>query len=84
MASVTLENVSKRYDGGVIAVRKAHLEIKDGELMVLVGPSGCGKTSTLRMIAGLESVTSGVVKIGGRVVNDVEPRDRDVAMVFQN
>ncbi|HKV50256.1 MAG TPA: sn-glycerol-3-phosphate ABC transporter ATP-binding protein UgpC [Gemmatimonadaceae bacterium] len=87
MASVQLEGVQKIYDAGSrahIAVHNIDLEIGDGELVVLVGPSGCGKTTTLRMIAGLESVTRGTLRIGGRVVNDVPPKDRDIAMVFQN
>ena len=87
MASVQLEGVQKIYDAGSrahIAVHNIDLEIDDGELVVLVGPSGCGKTTTLRMIAGLESVTRGTLRIGGRVVNDVPPKDRDIAMVFQN
>jgi multiple sugar transport system ATP-binding protein len=87
MASVQLEGVQKIYDAGPrahIAVHNIDLEIGDGELVVLVGPSGCGKTTTLRMIAGLESVTRGTLSIGGRVMNDVPPKDRDIAMVFQN
>ena len=84
MASVTLEKVRKVYAGGVVAVAGADFNVADGELLVLVGPSGCGKTTTLRMIAGLETITSGTLKIGDRVVNDVEPKDRDIAMVFQN
>ncbi len=84
MALVTLSDVSKVYPGGVTAVDGVSLEIADQEFVVLVGPSGCGKSTTLRMIAGLEEVTSGTVAIGGRVVNDVPPKDRDVAMVFQN
>jgi len=84
MASVTLENVSKIYPGDVYAVRNLDLEIRDGEFLVLVGPSGCGKSTTLRMIAGLETISDGTLKIGDRVVNDVSPRDRDIAMVFQN
>ena len=84
MASVTLDNVRKVYTGGVVAVAGATFTVEDGELLVLVGPSGCGKTTTLRMIAGLESITSGTLKIGDRVVNDVAPKDRDIAMVFQN
>jgi multiple sugar transport system ATP-binding protein len=84
MASVTLDNVRKVYAGGVAAVAGATFTVEDGELLVLVGPSGCGKTTTLRMIAGLESITSGTLKIGDRVVNEVAPKDRDIAMVFQN
>jgi multiple sugar transport system ATP-binding protein len=84
MAGVSLVNVKKTYPGGVTAVHESSLETADQEFMVLVGPSGCGKTTTLRMIAGLEEVTSGTVSIGGRVVNDVLPKDRDIAMVFQN
>jgi multiple sugar transport system ATP-binding protein len=83
MATVTFENVSKKY-GDVIAVNDLNLAINDGEFMVLVGPSGCGKTTSLRMIAGLEEITSGQLKIGDRVVNDVPPKDRDIAMVFQS
>ncbi len=84
MARVKLESVRKVYDNAVVAVHDATFEIGDGELVVLVGPSGCGKSTTLRMIAGLESVTDGRVWIGERVVNDVPPKDRDIAMVFQN
>ncbi len=84
MADVVLKHVWKIYDGKVEAVKDANLEIKDKEFAVLVGPSGCGKTTTLRMIAGLEEITKGTIEIGGRVVNDVEPKDRDIAMVFQN
>lgn len=84
MASVTLENISKIYPGDVYAVRDLDLEIHDGEFLVLVGPSGCGKSTTLRMVAGLETISTGTLKIGDRVVNDVHPRDRDIAMVFQN
>ncbi|MCL4211704.1 MAG: sn-glycerol-3-phosphate ABC transporter ATP-binding protein UgpC [Phycisphaeraceae bacterium] len=84
MATVTLDNVTKTYPGGVEAVRRVNLAAADGEFVVLVGPSGCGKSTTLRMIAGLESVTSGSVSIDGRVVNDVHPKDRNIAMVFQN
>ena len=84
MAKVLLENVSKVFDGGVVAVRELDIEVYDKEFMVIVGPSGCGKTTILRMIAGLEDVTAGTIRIGGDVVNDVRPRDRDVAMVFQN
>jgi multiple sugar transport system ATP-binding protein len=84
MASISLEGVGKTYPNGFEAVRNLDLHIDDGELLVVVGPSGCGKTSVLRMIAGLESVTSGTVKIGEEVVNDVSPKDRDIAMVFQS
>ncbi|MBQ9774865.1 MAG: sn-glycerol-3-phosphate ABC transporter ATP-binding protein UgpC, partial [Lentisphaeria bacterium] len=84
MAEVILEKVSKRYANGIEAVRQIDLEIKDHEFMVLVGPSGCGKSTTLRMIAGLEEVSSGIIRIGERVVNNVLPKDRDIAMVFQN
>ncbi len=84
MAGVRLETVRKVYPNGQVAVAGATFEAPDGELLVLVGPSGCGKTTLLRMIAGLESVTSGTLSIGDRVFNDVPPRDRDIAMVFQN
>src|SRR5262245_37140059 len=84
MAQVQLEQVSKVYPGGVAAVREVTLDIADGEFVALVGPSGCGKTTTLRMIAGLEDVSAGSIRIGGRVVNKVHPKDRDIAMVFQN
>jgi len=84
MAGVTISGVSKIYDGGVKAVDHISLEIRDREFMVLVGPSGCGKSTTLRMIAGLEEISDGVISIGGRVVNTVPPKDRDIAMVFQN
>ena len=83
MATVTFEHVTKRF-GDFAAVKDLNLEIGDGEFMVLVGPSGCGKTTSLRMIAGLEEVTEGTLKIGDRVVNDVAPKDRDIAMVFQS
>ncbi len=84
MASVTFEGVSKRFAGGTLAVSDFNLDIKDTEFMVLVGPSGCGKSTCLRMLAGLEEVTDGEIRIGDRVVNDVPPRDRDIAMVFQS
>src|SRR3974390_2101747 len=83
MAEVSLRNVTKRFDA-IEAVRGINLDIPDNELVVLVGPSGCGKSTTLRMIAGLEEVSSGDVLIGGEIVNDVPPKDRDIAMVFQN
>ena len=83
MASVTLQNVTKRF-GNVIAVNQANLEIRDKEFIVLVGPSGCGKSTTLRMVAGLEEITEGNIYIGDTLVNDVPPKDRDIAMVFQN
>jgi multiple sugar transport system ATP-binding protein len=84
MARVQLENIRKIYPGPVVAVDGVDLTIADQEFVVLVGPSGCGKSTTLRMVAGLEEITSGVIRIGDRVVNDVQPKDRDVAMVFQN
>jgi multiple sugar transport system ATP-binding protein len=84
MASITLEGISKVYPNGFEAVHHLDLEIADGELMVVVGPSGCGKTTVLRMIAGLEQVTGGLVRIGDEVVNDVPSRERDIAMVFQS
>src|ERR1700757_1378511 len=83
MAEVSLRNVVKRFDD-VDAVRNISLTIPDNEFVVLVGPSGCGKSTTLRMIAGLEEATAGDILIGGEVINDVPPRDRDIAMVFQN
>jgi multiple sugar transport system ATP-binding protein len=84
MAEVSVRKVVKIYDGGVQAVKGIDLEIADQEFVVLVGPSGCGKSTTLRMIAGLEEISEGEIWIGGDVVNDVPPRDRDIAMVFQN
>ncbi len=84
MASVTLEHIKKVYDKNVVAVHDFNLEIRDKEFVVFVGPSGCGKSTTLRMIAGLEDISGGILKIDGQVVNDVEPKDRDIAMVFQN
>ena len=79
-----LEGITKRYQDGTTAVRSLDLSIADGELMVLVGPSGCGKTTALRMVAGLEEITEGTILIDGQPVNDMEPRDRDIAMVFQS
>ncbi len=84
MASVSYEHVTKRFPGGTLAVNDFNLEIKDTEFMVLVGPSGCGKSTALRMLAGLEEVTEGDIKIGDQVVNEMPPRDRDIAMVFQS
>src|SRR5215212_11695766 len=84
MANVVLDNVNKVYDNGYHAIHDLSLEIADGEFLVLVGPSGCGKSTALRMIAGLETITDGQMRIGEKVVNDVEPKDRDIAMVFQN
>src|SRR5574344_1303207 len=84
MAGVTLTNVCKVYPNGFEAVKNFNLEIQDKEFIIFVGPSGCGKSTTLRMIAGLEEISSGELKIGDKVVNDVEPKDRDIAMVFQN
>jgi multiple sugar transport system ATP-binding protein len=84
MAEITLDEVSKIYPDGTQAVDSLDLDIQDGEFMVLVGPSGCGKTTALRMVAGLEEISKGTVRIGDRVVNDVPSRDRDIAMVFQN
>ena len=84
MASITINQLVKQYDNGFRAVKGIELAIRDREFMVLVGPSGCGKTTTLRMIAGLEDITAGEIRIGERRVNEVEPKDRDIAMVFQN
>ena len=83
MSTVTFQGVSKKY-GEVLAVDNLTLEINDGEFMVLVGPSGCGKTTSLRMIAGLEEISDGTLLIGDKVVNDIAPKDRDIAMVFQS
>src|SRR5215471_2862633 len=83
MARVVMRNLNKAYDG-LHAVKDVNLEIRDKEFVVLVGPSGCGKTTTLRMVAGLETITSGQVLIGDAVVNQLPPMDRDIAMVFQN
>jgi sn-glycerol 3-phosphate transport system ATP-binding protein len=84
MSNVSLRNVRKTYPGGFQAIKGIDFEIADGQFCVLVGPSGCGKSTLLRMVAGLETITSGEIDIGGRVVNEVEPADRDIAMVFQN
>ena len=84
MASLSLKHINKTYPNGFEAVKDFNLEIEDKEFIIFVGPSGCGKSTTLRMIAGLEEITSGELKIGDKVVNDVEPKDRDIAMVFQN
>ena len=84
MSSLSLKNICKVYPNGFEAVKNFNLEIADQEFIIFVGPSGCGKSTTLRMIAGLEEISSGELKIGDRVVNDVEPKDRDIAMVFQN
>ena len=83
MASVTLKNVYKIYSGGVTAVTDFCLDIEDKEFIILVGPSGCGKSTTLRMIAGLEEISKGELYIGDQLANDVAPKDRDIAMVFQ-
>jgi multiple sugar transport system ATP-binding protein len=84
MATVDLEQLNKVYGNGFHAVKDLNLDVQDGEFMVLVGPSGCGKTTALRMVAGLEDISSGTMRIGGKPVNDVTPKDRDIAMVFQN
>jgi len=84
MADIKLRDITKRYADGTEAVKHMNLEIEDGEFMILVGPSGCGKSTALRMIAGLEDISEGELLIGDRVVNNLSPRDRDIAMVFQN
>ena len=84
MAGLSLRNIYKKYPGGVTAVTDFTLEIEDKEFIILVGPSGCGKSTTLRMIAGLEEISEGELFIGDKLVNDVPPKDRDIAMVFQN
>src|SRR5690349_4764683 len=84
MAQIVLDHVEKAYTGGVKAINDLSLDVRDGEFMVFVGPSGCGKSTALRSIAGLEEITAGTISIGERVVNDLPPKDRDIAMVFQN
>src|SRR5204862_4568721 len=84
MADIVLDNVSKRYPDGFEAVKDLNLDIADGEFVILVGPSGCGKSTALRMVAGLEDISSGELRIGGQVVNQKSPKDRDIAMVFQS
>ena len=84
MAEIVLDGITKTFADGFEAVKDMNLEIADGEFMILVGPSGCGKSTALRMIAGLEDITEGELKIGGNVVNERAPKDRDIAMVFQN
>ena len=84
MASLSLKNVCKVYPNGFVAVKDFNLDVADKEFIIFVGPSGCGKSTTLRMIAGLEEISSGELWIGDKLVNDVEPKDRDIAMVFQN
>src|SRR5215218_9583773 len=84
MADIVLDNVVKRYPDGFEAVKNLNLNIGDGEFMILVGPSGCGKSTALNMIAGLEDISAGELRIGGEVVNQKAPRDRDIAMVFQS
>jgi ABC-type Fe3+/spermidine/putrescine transport system ATPase subunit len=84
MATVVMNQVTKVYPNGFEAVHQLSLDVAEGEFMVLVGPSGCGKTTALRMVAGLEDITAGTLEIGGKVVNDKSPKERDIAMVFQN
>jgi len=84
MATIDVEDVTKVYPNGAEAVSELDIHVAEGEFLILVGPSGCGKTTALRMVAGLEDITEGTIKIGERVVNDLTPRERDVAMVFQN
>jgi multiple sugar transport system ATP-binding protein len=84
MAEIALEHITKRYGDGYEAVKDLNLDVRDGEFMILVGPSGCGKSTALRMVAGLEDITTGELRVGGQVVNDRAPKDRDIAMVFQN
>src|SRR5918999_5017963 len=84
MAQITMEGLTKRYPDGYEAVRDVNISIEDGEFVILVGPSGCGKSTLLRMVAGLENITGGEIRIGPRVVNNLPPKERDIAMVFQN
>src|SRR5436309_8952630 len=84
MAGITFDDVTKTYGDGYLAVSELNLDVQDGEFMVLVGPSGCGKTTALRMLAGLEEISDGEIRIGDRVVNDLTPKERDIAMVFQS
>ena len=84
MAQLSLKNICKKYPNGYEAVKDFNLEIADKEFIIFVGPSGCGKSTTLRMVAGLESISSGEFRIDGELMNDVEPKDRDIAMVFQS
>ena len=84
MAGLSLRHIYKKYPGGVVAVSDFNLEIRDKEFLIFVGPSGCGKSTTLRMIAGLEEISEGELYIGDKYVNDIAPKDRDIAMVFQN
>ena len=84
MASLSLKHINKTYPNGYVAVKDFNLEIADKEFIIFVGPSGCGKSTTLRMVAGLEDISGGTLTIDGKVMNDVEPKDRDIAMVFQN
>ena len=84
MAGISLKNIGKTYPGNITVIKDLNLEINDKEFVVLVGPSGCGKSTTLRMIAGLEDITAGEMYIGDKLVNEMAPKDRDIAMVFQN
>src|SRR5579884_4551300 len=84
MAEIEFDDVTKRYPDGFEAVKHLNLSVPDGDLMILVGPSGCGKSTALRMVVGLEDISEGELKIGGQVVNERAPKDRDIAMVFQN
>ena len=84
MAGLELKNIVKKYPNGFVAVQEFNMKVADKEFIIFVGPSGCGKTTTLRMIAGLEEITEGELYIGDKLMNDVAPKDRDIAMVFQN